>query len=241
MRTAIFLTSTLLLATACGTNAPGASAPGAALDPDADSELQATLREAGDARDDASNGGPSFADWEGRLDELLTLEMAAEAAGRPAPEAKTKYRPGGHTITFSWPTDRQREVMGMTLPASDQVGIGYMQTRTDEAFFRSRFAKTTDAQREQLEQEADRETAERGMDAASNQVAKDLLGELSKVHPIEEVDGVGDVAIWEMGELEQVLHVLVNGTSLQVKVDVGDPTRNRDASIALARRLVEQL
>lgn len=239
MRTIVLLSSLLLLATACGGDVPSGDAPAQALPADALSELQATVREASDGG--AAGSGPSFADWGERLDELLTLELAAEATGRAAAEADTRYQPGGHTLVYRWKTDRQQEVMGLTVPAHDIATIGYLRTGVDEPFFRSRFAATTDEQKQQLEKEADRQVAERGMDAGSAQVAKELLGELSKVNPNEEIPGIGDVAIWEMGEREQVLHVLVNGSALQVRVDVGDPAANREASIALARRLVERL
>jgi hypothetical protein len=80
-------------------------------------------------------------DFKGKLDELLTLEMAAETSGYPASEAKKspdseiekKYNK--ISISYSWDkTNRtqQIEVMGrkMDVPVNDEVTLSWVENIT---------------------------------------------------------------------------------------------------------------
>lgn len=213
-------------------------------EPSARAELEARLAEARELGASAAEGrvsGPSFADWDGRLQELVTLEMAAEAAGRPAAEAETKAPPGAPTITYRWPSDRTREVMGHRLPAWDEVLVGYLTTRVTPEAFQARFAPVPEEARRRAVEESDRRAREKGLDEQQRAMARQMVDALSERAPSQPVPGLGDAAVWQQNS-PGMLHVLANGTTLQVRVTVSDDDdRNREASVALARRMLEQL
>ena len=202
----------------------------------------AAAAEAAPGQAAAQPEGPSFAPWKDRLDELLTLELAAEVAGLPASAAEKDYIDGLPQIAYAWPSERKQEYAGMQLAKKNRVSIGHIQTGVTPALFRSRFVAATAADEARLDQEVDRQVAEGRMDAKKAGQVRDLASALGEVSPSEEVPGLGDVAVWETGEHEQVLYLLVNGSSLRITVDLSDdPNANRDASIALARRLIDRL
>lgn len=235
MRTPLILAMALALA-ACG----GPSEPA----PPASGDLDARLAEARALGASAAAGkvsGPSFADWDGRLQELVTLEMAAEAAGRPAAEAETKAAPGAPTVTYRWPSDRTREVMGHRLPAWDEVLVGYLTTQVSPEAFQARFAPVPEEARRRAVEESDRRAREKGLDEQQRAMARQMVDALSERAPSQPVPGLGDAAVWQQNS-PGMLHVLANGTTLQVRVTVSDDDdRNREASVALARRMLEQL
>ncbi len=186
--------------------------------------------------------GPSFGPWAKRLDELLTRELAAEVAGLPADAAEKDYIDGLPQVAYAWPSERKQEYAGMQLSRKNRVSIAHVQTGVTPEFFRSRFAAPSQAERARVDEEVDRQAAERGLDAAQTGAVRDLASELAKVSPSQELPGIGDVAVWETGEHEQVLYVLLNGSSIRMTVDISDdPDTNREAAVALARRLIERL
>lgn len=228
MRRPLILAITLALA-ACGDRADPAPAPIESLE-------QATA-----AASEASVSGPSFADWDGRLHELVTLDMAAEAAGLAAADAEAKAEPGAAMITYRWASERTRDVMGTRMPAWDEVFVGYLNANVPPEQFAARFTPVSDEAREQAADDAERRAREKGLDDQNARLARDLVASLSEVKPSTPVDGLGDAAVWESAN-PGMLHVLVNNTSLQLRVTVSDDdVANRDATVALARRVVDQL
>ncbi|MBW8366974.1 MAG: hypothetical protein K0M70_03845 [Arenimonas sp.] len=194
------------------------------------------------ARSPSIAAGPSFGPWKNRLDELLTLELAAEAAGLPAAAAEKDYIDGLPQIAYTWPSDRKEAYGGMQLSKKNRVSIANIQTGVTPEFFRSRFRAASETELAQVDKEADRQAAERGLDKPQAADVSDLAAALSAVSPSEELTGVGDLAVWETGEHEQVLYVLFNGSSLRMTVDISDdPDANRAAAVALARRLIQRL
>ena len=190
----------------------------------------------------AEADGPSFGPWRERLDELLTLELAAEVAGLPANAAEKDYIDGLPQIAYAWPSERTQEYAGMQLAKKNRVSIANIQTGITPAFFRSRFVAASPADSARLDEEVERQVAQGRMDTKKAGQVRDLASALGEVSPSEELPGLGDVAVWETGEHEQALYLLVNGSSLRITVDISDdPIANRDASVALARRLIERL
>ena len=207
---------------------------------------------AGDASPAGSDGaaaaaespeqGPSFDPWRSRLDQLLTLELAAKVAGLPANEAEKDFIDGLPQIAYTWPSERRQEYAGMQLAKKNRVAMAHLQSGVTPEFFRSRFAAPSDAERARVDEEAVRQAAERGMDAPAAGAVRDLASALGTVSPSQELPGLGDVAVWETGEHEQVLYLLLNGSSVRMTVDISDnPDTNRDAAVALARELIERL
>ena len=229
------------LATGCGpatapSDAGRAATPSAAADGGADGASAAVARSGADA------DGPSFAPWRGRLDELLTAELAAEVAGRPASEAERDYIDGLPEIAYAWPSDRTEQYAGMTLAKKDRVSVAHIQTGVTPERVRSQFRAATDAELAEVDAHARRQAADRGQAAAPAADVRDLASALSAVRPSEELPGLGDAAVLETGDGYQALHLLINGSSIQMTVDISDDRQtNRDATIELARRLLQRL
>jgi len=235
MRIPLLMAMTLALV-ACGGESDPAST--------AQKELDAALENAAALGASAASGkvsGPSFADWDGRLQELVTLEMAAEAAGLSAADAETKAPPGAPTIIYRWPSERTREVMGRRMPAWDEVLVGYLTTVVTPEAFQARFAPVPEEARRRAVEESDRRAREKGLDEQQRAMARNMVAALSERAPSQPVPGVGDAAVWQQNS-PGMLHVLANGTTLQVRVTISDDdATNREASIALARRMLDRL
>ena len=183
--------------------------------------------------------GPGFADWNGRLDQLLTQDMAAEVAGRPAAEAK-KRNTVASSLSYSWKSDRTQHVQGMTVPRHDQVALTTLMSGVTREFFLSRFQTLTEEQKAHARQALDEHF---GQDSAQNQdTAGGLMDVMSQRHPVEEVPGVGEAAMWEVRPDGQTLSIYHNTNTVDLVVNISDdPEVNKAASIALARQLIDRL
>lgn len=191
----------------------------------------------------ATGQGPSFGPFRKRLDELLTRELAAEIAGLPADAAEKGYIDGLPQIDYAWPSERTEEYAGMQLAKKNRVSIAHVQTDVTPQLFRSQFvAPPSESEPVRANEALARQASERGLDAAQAGAAGGLVTELAKARPSQELSGIGDAAVWETGEHEQVLYVLLNGSSIRMTVDISDdPDTNREAAVALARRLIDRL
>ena len=186
--------------------------------------------------------GPSIGTWSDRLDELLTLELAAEAAGLPAAAAEKDYIEGLPQIAYAWPSDRKQTYAGMQLARKNRVSLANIETGLTPESFRSRFRAASGTGPAPSDREAGRPAAQPAPDDPQAMAVIDPATAPGTVPPRQELAGVGDVAVWEASEHEHVLYVLFNGSSLRITVDISDdPEANRDAAVALAQRLIQQL
>jgi len=188
-----------------------------------------------------SPAGTSFADWTDRLDELLPLTVAATAVQLPPAQAETTYR-AGLTLEYRWPSDRIADYAGLSIPVRNRLKLGVPRAGVTRAFFRSRFAPIDDTRREAIERGVERQATDRGLDEAGTDIAKALTGALSKRFPTEDIEGIADDAVWELGDHGQTLHLLHNGSSVTLDVDISaDPAINKAVAIELAKGLIARL
>lgn len=186
-----------------------------------------------------NSDGPGFSDWNGRLDQLLTQDMAAAATGRPAGEAKKRHNVAS-SLSYSWKSDRRVPYQGTTVPRNDQVALTTLLSGVKRDFFLSRFQTLTESQKAQARQAMDEQLGDGS--AAARGTAEGLLDTMSKRHPSEQIEGLGDAAVWEVRPDGQTLSLFVNGHSADLVVDISnDPEVNKAASIALARELIDRL
>lgn len=186
--------------------------------------------------------GPSFAAWRERLDELLPLDLAASAAGRRAEDTRpVRYHPG-LTLRYEWSGGRTRAYAGMDVPTHDRIVLGVPRSGVTRAFFRSRFQPLDAAQQARLHEEVQRQARKRGLDAASTAVAQDLSAGFSERAAIEDIPGLGDDAVWELGQHGQTLHVLLNGSVITLDVDLSDDAAmNKAIAVSLANTIMARL
>ena len=198
-------------------------------------------------------------DFEGKLDELLTLEMAAETSGYPANEAKVN--PEGEiekkynkfSISYSWEkTNRtqQIEMMGrkMDVPVNDEVTLSWVENSTLEGF-KKKYHNLTEAEIEASGQGIDEKTAELNSNGKATQeqaeMAKSIAKNAMKNFSVEEVPNVGDYAVFVNQKFAGVptreLKVFYKGLSFSLLVNLSEVASYNDKkAIALAQKIINQ-
>ena len=182
-------------------------------------------------------------DYEGKLDELLTLELAAETSGYPAAEAKKqpdseiekKYNK--ISISYSWDKSNRMqtiEVMGRKIEAPKPEKENHNPTEAE--------IKQAD---EAIAKKADELNSNGKANKAQTDVAKGMANNAMKNFSVEEVAGVGDYAVFTNTKFAGVpmrdLKVFYKGLSFQIYVDLSDDMSQNDTkAIALAKKIIEQ-
>jgi hypothetical protein len=198
-------------------------------------------------------------DFEGKLDELLTLELASETSGYPAAEAKKnpdseiekKYNK--ISVAYSWEKSNRMqtiEVMGIKTdaPKPDKVELSWVKNITLEGFKKENHNPTADEMtqtdaainKKVGELNADGKATKQQTDGASA-VAKNAMKNFS----VEEIADLGDYAVFVNTKFAGVpirdLKVFYKGLSFQLNVDLSDDKSINDAkAIALAQKIINQ-
>jgi hypothetical protein len=194
------------------------------------------------------------ADFAGKLDELLTLEMAVKVCGFDAlkvikeHEIKAGAAFGGkkravRECSYLWENGRTRTITvggnTMNAPYKDKVGINSVSNTTLERFKRNYGALTNKqkiAANKQIEEQADKTTTEGTNNEANKQMAEVGTGMINNLQA-EEITGVGEAATWYKNSSE--LKVFYNGLTFALVVDVSDDKNlNRNKSIELANLII---
>lgn len=198
-------------------------------------------------------------DFKGKLDELLTLELASETSGYPAAEAKKspdseiekKYNK--ISISYSWEKSNRMqnlEVMGRKVeaPKSDKVELSWVKNTTLKAFKKENH-DPTEAELKQADEAINKKMAELNSDGKATKQQTDGAGSIAKNamknFSVEEVKGVGDYAVFTNTKFAGVpireLKVFYKGLSFQLTVDLSDDTSVNDSkAIALAQKIINQ-
>lgn len=197
--------------------------------------------------------GLSESEFTGKLDELLTLEMAATSSGLPKESAKVEYNqvlknPKTHSLSYNWDSERTQTITvsgrSFDVPKKNRVEISWVGNTTLEEFKRNYHNPTEeelrnaeaamDAKMDELEQEG-KATKEQS-DAARGMVD----GFMANFH-VTEVSGLGDYAVWIDRKESYELKVFYKGLEFQLIVDLSDDqASNKKKAIALARRIITE-
>ena len=190
-------------------------------------------------------------DYEGKLDELLTLELAAEAKKQPDLKIEKKYNK--ISISYSWDKSNRMqtiEVMGRKIeaPKPDKIELSWVKNTTLEAFKKENH-NPTEAEIKQADEaiakKADELNSNGKANKAQTDVAKGMANNAMKNFSVEEVAGVGDYAVFTNTKFAGVpmrdLKVFYKGLSFQIYVDLSDDMSQNDTkAIALAKKIIEQ-
>ena len=198
-------------------------------------------------------------DYEGKLDELLTLELAAETSGYPAAEAKKqpdseiekKYNK--ISISYSWDKSNRMqtiEVMGRKIeaPKPDRVELSWVKNTTLEAFKKENH-NPTEAEIKQADEAIAKKVDELNSNGKASKQQTDDASSIAKNamknFSVEEVDGVGDYAVFANTKFAGVpireLKVFYKGLSFQINVDLSDDASVNDSkAILLAKKIINQ-
>ncbi|WP_372948684.1 hypothetical protein [Mariniphaga sp.] len=190
------------------------------------------------------------ADFAGRLDELLTLEMATEISGFDASKAEKEHENKTSAIfggekkpprecNYLWNNGRTRSVAmgGNTLnaPYKDKVAIHSLSNTTLERFKRN-YGALTDEQKQGAAKKLEEEAGKNNNSSASQNMTQVGTGMVQNLQA-EAISGVGDAATWYENSSE--LKVLYRGLIFSVVVDISDDKEvNREKSIELAKRII---
>lgn len=191
----------------------------------------------------------------GKLDQLLTLEMAAQISGFDAAKAikehenkaskafGTEAKPP-RECNYLWENGRTKTVtMGannIQAAVKDKVGINWVSNTTLERFKRN-YPMLTAEQKAQAAKKLDEEhqktngSGSAEADKKVGEVGKDMITTLQT----EEVSGTGEAAVWYANSNE--LKVFYKGLTFAVVVDISDDkTINKSKAIALANMIIKE-
>lgn len=195
-------------------------------------------------------------DFDGKLDELLTLEMASAVTGFDTSKAIKEHgnktdaifgstKKGPRECSYLWNNGRTRTVKSadktMNVAWKDKVSIKSVSNTTLERFRRN-YGVLTNGEKQVA---ADKlrtvaganqpEGPSKGADAQMMEVGTDIVAVLKA----EEIGGVGDAATWYANSNE--IKVLYNGLIFALVVDISDdPDLNREKSIELAKMIITE-
>lgn len=198
-------------------------------------------------------------DFKGKLDELLTLELASETSGYSAAEAKKspdseiekKYNK--ISISYSWEKSNRIqtvEVLGRKIeaPKPDKVELSWLKNTTLEAFKKENH-NPTEAEIKQADEAITNKMGELNSKGKATKEQTDGASSLAKNamknFSVEEVAGVGNYAVFTNTKFAGVpireLKVFYKGLSFQLTVDLSDDTIINDKkAIALAQKIINQ-
>lgn len=190
------------------------------------------------------------ADYAGKLDELLTLEMAAEVSGFDASKAAKEHENKTHAIfggekkpprecNYLWDNGRTRSVtMGgntVNAPYNDKVAIHSVSNTTLERFKRN-YGALTEEQKQAAAKKLEEESGKSNNTAAGQTLTQVGTGMIMNLQA-EEISGVGEAATWYENSNE--LKVFFRNLIFSVVVDISDDKKvNREKSMELANTII---
>ncbi|NBB21743.1 hypothetical protein GVN20_20430 [Runella sp. CRIBMP] len=191
-----------------------------------------------------------------KYDQLLPLATIQKHYKGDMSKAKKEYRVNktpkyrNHdTYAYSWSSDRTRtmKLMGkdMTVPVSNRIGLTWVgddmfkiakkksELESFRHFYRNLTQKELDEAFGQAEKQVQNKTnATKEQKAAGMGIAKDMAAATK----FENVAGVGEAAVWELGDNELI--VLFKGYTFQVIADV---SKDKDTNLELAKKLAAEV
>lgn len=197
--------------------------------------------------------GKSIDKYSGKLDELLTLEIASKAIGYESAEAKKDYNkvlknPATHSLAYRWEKGRQKSIKNpitggsMDIPTDDFVELSWVRSTTLKEFKHNYHTPTAeelanadkamDAKMKEME-------AEGKISSEQGSSAKGLATALGEGLSYDEVPGVGDYAVWN--NKDKKLKVFYKGMEFQITVEAGnDESVNRQKSVEVAKKIIQE-
>ncbi len=198
-------------------------------------------------------------EFEGKLDELLTLELAAETSGYPAAEAKKKpdseieKKYNKISIAYTWDKSNRMqtiEVMGRKIeaPKPDRVELSWVKNTTLEQFkhdYHNPTAEEIKNAEVAMNNKANELNAEGKASKEQTDVANSIAKSSISKFKVEEVPNLGTYSIFVnsgiMGVTTRDLKVFYKGLSFTLGVDLSDDVKFNDKkAIELAKKIIDQ-
>ena len=193
-------------------------------------------------------------DFKGKIDELLTLEIAAQVSGLPANEAKkTHSEIVIENVKYEWKSDRTKKfelTKGnfMDIPLQNVIELSWVQNTTLEQFKHDYHNPTAEELKraevamgnKMNELNAEGKASKEQTDQANN-IAKNSISKFK----VEEVPNLGTYSVFVdsgiMGVSTRDLKVFYKGLSFTIQVDLSDNVADNDKkAIETARLIIDQ-
>ena len=189
--------------------------------------------------------GNSADEFKGKLDQLLTLEMASEISGYASTEAQKDYNqvlknPATHSVSYRWEKGRNQQIKNpingkmMDVPADDFIQLSWVKNTTLKEFKFNYHTPTA----EELTN-ADKAMNEKVNEMQQQGKADASQAEMAKGLSFDEIKGVGDYAVWNNKHKE--LKVFYKGLEFQITAELSDDEKvNKQKSIETAKQIINQ-
>jgi hypothetical protein len=191
--------------------------------------------------------------WDGKLNELLTLQIASTVSGYNSEEARADYnqilkKPSTHSIAYRWEKGRSKSVhipitgKKMEIPTDDFVKLSWVQNTTLEKFKANYHTPTKEElsnANKAMESKLKEMQADNKITSEQSDLAKDMASNFASDLSFDEVSSVGDYAVWNNKMKE--LKVFYKGLEFQIKAEFGnDESINRQKSIEAAKLIIKE-
>ena len=198
--------------------------------------------------------GKSADEFNGKLDQLLTLEMASEISGYAATEAEKDYNqvlksPVTHSVSYQWEKGRNKQIKNpingkmMDIPAKDFIQLSWVKNTTLKEFKFNYHTPTTEelANADKAMNEKANEMQQQGkVNATQAEMAKGMASEMAKGLSFDEIKGVGEYAVWNNKHKELI--VFYKGIQFQITADLSDDEKiNKQKSIETSKLIINKL
>lgn len=202
----------------------------------------------------AAEAGVKAEDFKNKIDELLTVEMAAQVASLPVNEANKKHSTiVMESVKYEWKSDRTKkfEVSKgnfMDIPLKNVIELSWVKNTTLKQF-KHDYHNPTEEEIKNAEEAMDKKMNELNAEGkaskeqtdAANTIAKNSISKFS----VEEVPNLGDYAVFVnsgiMGVSTRDLKVFYKGLSFTIGVDLSDNAADNDKkAVQTAKMIIDQ-
>ncbi|SHI42035.1 hypothetical protein [Flavobacterium terrae] len=202
-----------------------------------------------------SSGGKTAEEWNGKLDQLFTVEMAAQVIHYNVSQAVKDYNqvlnnPQTHSIQYKWDKGRvevsdkiKNPINGkpMEIPTDDYIEVSWVRTTTLEEFKHNYHTPTAEelANASQAMDSKMQEMQNSGK-ATSDQaaMAKEMATSLGEGLSYTEIPNIGNYAVWN--NKDKNLKVFYKGLEFQVYANLGNEAKNQETCIEAAKLIITE-
>lgn len=208
-----------------------------------------------DLKETVGNSIKTAEQFSGKLDEMLTLNMAANVSGLSSASAKKDYTKMSsfESLKYEWPSDRTKNVeisanQTITVPVKNTVELSWVKNTTLEQFKHDyhnptpeELKKAEEAMNQKInEMQANNEVSQDQANAATKEANRSI----SKFS-VSVVPNVGDYAVFVnsgvFGANTRDLKVFYKGLSFTITADLSDDAAYNDKKcIETARKIIRE-
>ncbi|GHB26247.1 hypothetical protein [Mongoliitalea lutea] len=186
--------------------------------------------------------------YSGKLDDLLTLEIAAKVTGNDLSTAEKDYSqvfedPKTHSVSYGWTNGRKLITdLGFTTietDKSDMVSLSWVSTMSPENF-KAMYREITDEDIQNAQAAMEQRVNEGNLDPEAKKLAMEMAaGFMERDNTREWIDGVGDMAVWIPAD--KSLKVFNQGLTFSLFADISDDNAiNRAAAIDISKLIIKE-